>query len=59
MECPNGHGQMQPLNSIHNPSASEYFCRVCRYSEKMPEDIVQALNGQERMLRSQQGQPRG
>lgn len=58
MDCPNGHGLMQPLNSLHNPDASEYFCRVCRHSEKMPNDIVHTLNQQERMMRAQQAGPR-
>ena len=55
MDCPNGHGPMIVLNSLHNPGASEYLCKVCNYAEKMPEDVVAQVNQHERMLRQQQG----
>ena len=55
-ECPKGnHGVMAAVNSLHNPSASEYFCKICGYAEKMPEDIVAQMNQTERMMRAQQG----
>lgn len=59
MECPKGHGAMLPINSLHNPAASEYWCKVCSHTERMPEDIVDSLNKQERIMRAQQGAPRG
>lgn len=55
MDCPNDHGPMMPVNSLHNPSASEYWCKVCGHTEKMPEDVVAQMNNHERMLRAQQG----
>ena len=56
MECPKCGQAMVPINSQHNPAASEWWCKNDNTSEKMPEDVAATLNGQERMMA--QAQPR-
>lgn len=36
--------QMQPLNSLSNPSASEFYCNLCHKSEAMPIEVATYFN---------------